>query len=322
MTPRRDPVRLLLRRIPMVGHLLRILRGIWLLPQIRKSVNDMRAAQRRHLKHVRTLTKTVDRLKALQEAQARDVKNLARSVPVAIRGLTRDVESVKGQLGGTLVRLDRQEELEQSVERLEGRIEFVRREVLFEQRYGTDGHRRPLDTTPEIVDKAKLDAARAAELKVNLGCGHAALDGYVNVDRRALPGVDIVADAEKLPLNEGEVAEIFSAHLLEHFPQEYLRRTVLPYWRSLLRPGGVLRGVVPDADAMMTAYVAGAMTYEDLREVTFGAQDYEGDAHANMFTPDHLAGLLTEAGFTDVTWTARGRRNGACLEMEFVAVSP
>ena len=33
------------------------------------------------------------------------------------------------------------------------------------------------------------------------------------------------------------MSEIYSAHLLEHFPEEELSRELLPYWYSLLRPG-------------------------------------------------------------------------------------
>ena len=62
---------------------------------------------------------------------------------------------------------------------------------------------------------------------------------YVNIDMRELPGVDVVAPIDQLPFDDGTVAEIHSAHVLEHFPQEDLQRRLLPYWRDKLRPGGV-----------------------------------------------------------------------------------
>ena len=142
------------------------------------------------------------------------------------------------------------------------------------------------------------------------------LDGYLNVDRRALEGVDIVAEVDDIPLDAGEVDEIFSSHLLEHFPEEHLVRKALPHWMNLLRDGGVFRAVVPDAEAMIRAYAAGDYPYSDLREVTFGAQDYDGDFHYNMFTPESLSRILVAAGFDEVTVLAEGRRNGACLEFE------
>ena len=45
---------------------------------------------------------------------------------------------------------------------------------------------------------------------------------------RDLPGVDVVAKAGDLPFEPGSVDEIYSAHLLEHFPQEAMRRRLLP----------------------------------------------------------------------------------------------
>jgi hypothetical protein len=89
-----------------------------------------------------------------------------------------------------------------------------------------------------------------------------------------------------------------------------------------LRPGGTLRAVVPDATSMMEAWSAGAISFDDLREVTFGGQDYEGDFHLTMFSVDSLTGLLQRAGLGEVEVVATGRVNGMCLEMEVVARKP
>jgi len=217
--------------------------------------------------------------------------------------------------------------LDTHLEAARARQEFVRRELMFEFRYGA-GRTSKLahepaaiaPATAEIVTRDKFDAAReAGQLKLNLGCGHVPLDGYLNVDLRKLPGVDIVSGVERLPVQPGEVAEIMSAHVLEHFPQEQLARELLPYWKSLLRSGGTFRAVVPDAEAMIARFSADQMSYDTLREVTFGAQDYDGDFHYNMFTPQSLAKLLDAAGFNDVQVLARGRPNGDCLEFEIRA---
>jgi hypothetical protein len=206
-----------------------------------------------------------------------------------------------------------------SVKYLLERVEFVRRETLLEVRYGAGvGPAGRAAAEPKVIDPAKLKKA-AGKLKVNVGCGHIALDGYINVDRRELPGVDVVAEANNMPFGRGTVSEFFSAHLLEHFPIEQLRREILPYWKTLLKPEGQLRAVVPDAEAMIAEYAAGRYSYSDLREVTFGGQDYDGDFHYNMFTPESLAVLLHEAGFSRVDVPIKGRRNGACYEFEVTA---
>lgn len=201
------------------------------------------------------------------------------------------------------------------------RIEFVRRELMFELRYGAGANQdnKALTVSSEILSQEKVDSARRDALRLNLGCGHIALDGYINVDRRALPGVDIVAEVDSLPLEAGEVTEIFSSHLLEHFPEEQLRRELLPYYYSLLKAGGTFRAVVPDAQAMIAHYAHGDYPYEDMREVLYGSQDYDGDFHFNMFTPESMSSLLREAGFGEPKVIESGRKNGRCYEFEIVA---
>lgn len=208
--------------------------------------------------------------------------------------------------------------LTEKIDQLEERGEFIRRELMFEARYG--GHAKGADgqRDPEILDREKVDSARN-RLRLNLGCGHIPLDGYINIDGRSLPGVDIRADVDRLPFEAGEVTEIYSAHLLEHFPVEELSRSLLPYWHSLLEPGGRFVAVVPDAETMITEYAAGRFTFHDLRQVTFGLQEYDGDFHFNMFTPQSLSELLENTGFMNVHVQETGRRNGACYEMQLAA---
>jgi predicted SAM-dependent methyltransferase len=202
------------------------------------------------------------------------------------------------------------------------RLEFVRSELLYEMRYGgTKATTTP--HTAHVVDTQKLTAMqRDGNLRINLGCGHVPREGYINVDMRELPNVDVVADAGNLPFDPGSVHEIFSAHMLEHFPQEDLRRCLLPYWFGLLAPGGKLRAIVPDGEAMIAAAGSGNYPFEHFRAVLFGAQDYEGDFHYNMFTPDHLSKLLTDAGFRDVEVPVKGRANDICFEFEITALRP
>lgn len=244
-----------------------------------------------------------------------DNDNLVKSVPVSLRKITRDQTDMVSQL----------ESVQNSVDYLLGRVEFVRRELMFELRYGVspslseDGQLR---VKSEILTPEKLENAKKNRLCLNLGCGHLSLEGYLNVDRRALPGVDIVAEADDLPFEANEIDEIFSAHLLEHFPQEQLRRQLLPNFFNLLKEDGVLRAVVPDAKAMIKQYSEGLYEYEDIREVMYGAQDYEGDFHYNMFTPESLTELLIESGFINLTIIESGRKNGRCFEFEISGQKP
>ena len=193
------------------------------------------------------------------------------------------------------------------------RVETVRAEMLHELRYGHDT-KEVIET--KIVNEAAL---HQGELRLNLGAGHITIDGYVNVDMRELPGIDVVAPVDALPFETASITEIFSSHVLEHFAELELRRRLLPYWSSLLRAGGTFRAIVPDLDAMTQAYTKGELAFETLRSVVYGGQEYEGDFHFTGFTPDSLEALLLESGFHDVRIIDRARPNGDCLEFEIAA---
>jgi predicted SAM-dependent methyltransferase len=208
-----------------------------------------------------------------------------------------------------------QEGFAEAVARVERRLEFIRREVMLEVRYGQQAPGQVPAEDPQILNAAKL---QSRPTRVNLGCGHIVMDEYVNIDGRPLPGVDVVAEVGNLPFEQNSLDEIRSSHLLEHFPSPQLSR-LLGYWHDLLRPGGMFVAVVPDAEAMIRTFVGGDTSWEDLKEVTYGAQEYPGDFHFTMFSQGDLVAALTVAGFVDAEVQEAGRRNGACLEMEVAA---
>ncbi len=177
---------------------------------------------------------------------------------------------------------------------------------------------------PQVVNPERLDALlRSGEpVRVNLGCGEKPLPGHLNVDARPLPDVDIVADARRLPFEPGSVDEVVSHHLIEHFRSHHLRTVVLPYWRQILRPGGLVKITCPNGAAMVELSAQGEMAFSDLAQVTFGMQDYEGDDHFAMYSPETLTALLEETGFEDVQVVTADRRNGLSVEMELWARKP
>jgi predicted SAM-dependent methyltransferase len=261
-------------------------------------------------------------LSALDEKISRAEEQTAKSRDEGeqkISALESLFESRYRETGSTL------QDLVGNVGYLLSRVEFVRRELMFEMRYGAEtptGEPDRLTTPTMVISEEKLEKMRKTGIRLNLGCGHVPLEGFLNIDRRRLPGVDIVAEVDSLPFDNGDVAEIFSAHLIEHFPQEQLRRVLLVYWLNLLVPGGRFRAVAPDAQGMMTAYFSGAFQFEQLREVTFGGQDYDGDFHFNMMTTSSITALLKEAGYVDIVVEAENRANGNCKEFEISAMRP
>jgi SAM-dependent methyltransferase len=83
---------------------------------------------------------------------------------------------------------------------------------------------------------------QAGPLRLNLGSGNRPLPGFVNVDSRPLPTVDVVADVRRLPFDDGMATEIEASSLLEHFRNPY---EVLDEIHRLLAPEGVLHVRVP-----------------------------------------------------------------------------
>lgn len=314
----RKIVRVLVR-VPVLGRLIRILVAIIRLPEFRES--QIRRQLAFETEQLPRLLEVVSKINHRQLENDALLTNLGRSVPVALRRTTRDLIDVRSGVDQATVGV---KDLNANVGYLLGRVEFVRRELMFEMQYGAKGVGvgDQLRVEAQILSPDKVAAAQKENLRLNLGSGHVPVDGYVNVDRRSLPGVDIVAEIEDLPFEPGTVGEIFSAHMLEHFPKERLERELLGYWLGLLKPGGEFRAVVPDTDGMIDAYKSGEYPFDRFREVTYGSQEYDGDFHFNAFTVDSLSAALTAAGFVDIQLIAGNRENWGCKEFEISARRP
>jgi predicted SAM-dependent methyltransferase len=158
---------------------------------------------------------------------------------------------------------------------------------------------------------------RAAGLRLNLGSGSRALEGFTNVDALAdAPGVDVVADlSERLPFADGEADLIYAAHVLEHFPTDVVPG-LLADWRRVLHDGGVLLVAVPDLDVIAKTLVDGrpgwfTPPHSPWLGAIYGGQKDEYDFHKTGFTGPWLASLLTDAGFGAVERVERFREVSA-----------
>lgn len=88
-------------------------------------------------------------------------------------------------------------------------------------------------------------------MRLNLGCGIDIRPGYVNVDFRDSPGVDLVYDLSRFPwpFEDSSVDEILMLDFLEHFPYSQTRRILLECFR-VLRSDARLVIQVPDAEIL------------------------------------------------------------------------
>lgn len=87
---------------------------------------------------------------------------------------------------------------------------------------------------------------RSKPLLLHLGCGPRRLEGWINADLAGRQKIDLALDARKrLPFPAGSLDAIFSEHLLEHLDYDEAER-LLRECARVLKPGGVVRIVVPD----------------------------------------------------------------------------
>lgn len=94
------------------------------------------------------------------------------------------------------------------------------------------------------------------QVRLNLGCGHKPLEGFVNVD---LPNnwsdlkPDVEADVRKLPFPNGYADEIHAYHVFEHF-ERFEAEDILKEWVRVLKPNGLLVLELPCLDKILSIF--------------------------------------------------------------------
>lgn len=91
---------------------------------------------------------------------------------------------------------------------------------------------------------------------VNLGCGASCHPDWINLDvEPRAPGVRHWDVRHGLPLPEQFADAVYMSHLLEHLPLEAGAQLLENVFR-VIRPGGIVRVVVPDLEGVCKAYLS------------------------------------------------------------------
>jgi SAM-dependent methyltransferase len=156
------------------------------------------------------------------------------------------------------------------------------------------------EPTTKIVKRWRVVKRNEKQImKLHLGSAEKKIEGYINVDVRDLPGVDIVEDITILSSIEHESADvIYVSHVLEHVTRPTYM-DVLKRWHKILKPGGILRIAVPDFEAVVEHYVE----HKDLtllRGFLYGGQTYKENFHYCAWDFEQLSSDLKEVGFKEV----------------------
>lgn len=136
-------------------------------------------------------------------------------------------------------------------------------------------------------------------MRVNLGCGQAYMEGWVNVDSSASIRADIYMDAVEFVRQYGpDIREIYLGHVIEHLmPAEAL--VTLSLLNERTHAGTTVSAVTPDMARIFRAYLRGELTNETLN-AEFVYSYVQPSHHVWCHDQSSLAELFKEAGFSDV----------------------
>jgi predicted SAM-dependent methyltransferase len=177
---------------------------------------------------------------------------------------------------------------------------------------------------PRSIAKQRL-LLRLDEVKLHYGCGSRIFPGWINVDAAHTAGIDLQMDLRTpLPLRSNSTRFIFAEHVLEHMdPRTDLPR-VLKEFHRVLKPGGVVRVIVPDLAKYCDAYVRSDLEW--FRHVIPGTpirSQAMNDVfylhfHRHVHDFESLAGSLRDAGFRRIEQTdyAVSRVPELCLDLQ------
>lgn len=91
---------------------------------------------------------------------------------------------------------------------------------------------------------------------LNLGCGARFHPAWTNVDLASADPRVLEHDIRRpLPFDDGTFEAVYHSHVLEHLPPDDGRALLAECFR-VLRPGGIVRVVVPDLESIARQYLA------------------------------------------------------------------
>lgn len=162
----------------------------------------------------------------------------------------------------------------------------------------------------------------SGDLRLHVGCGDEALDGWINLDILPFPAVDVVIDVVEQGLPFSEAQAVYAEHFLEHLEVDAALR-FLAAAHGALCERGVLRLSTPSLDwtwrtlyrprdqELADATARGDGARAELRrqacaEAIAINRSFYGWKHKFLWNRALLERALRAVGFDELVWPARG----------------
>jgi predicted SAM-dependent methyltransferase len=118
-------------------------------------------------------------------------------------------------------------------------------------------------------------------IKLNLGCGYAKLDGYINIDNRIEICPDVVCDIlQGLPFEDNTFDMVRANDFLEHIPIGAPVVKAIEEIYRVLKPGGIFKSSTPDSEY-------GQAAFQDPYHISFWVENswwyYSNDSARDLY---------------------------------------
>ncbi len=141
--------------------------------------------------------------------------------------------------------------------------------------------------------------------RLHIGAGSQRLEGWINVDIRPFPGVDLVADVTR-GLELAGIDTVFAEHFLEHLAVDHALDFLAAVQRMLVA-GGRLRLSTPNLDWVWQTHYDLAASPEDKVNAAVALNlAFHGWEHKFIWNRETLESALLATGFRDLVWHRHG----------------
>ncbi|MBZ0113156.1 MAG: hypothetical protein K8J08_11885 [Thermoanaerobaculia bacterium] len=142
-------------------------------------------------------------------------------------------------------------------------------------------------------------------IRLHIGSGRVALEGWVNCDIQTYSEVDVALDVTG-GLPYGDVEFIFAEHFLEHLEIESALRFLVDA-NTALRSGGWLRLTTPNLDWVWSHVYSPSPGGPRMENALHANRSFYGWRHRFLWNREILEEALLAAGFEEVRWCEYGK---------------